>query len=540
MNTDQFLQLFEFLAVLLRAATLISETLVIGGIAFLAVVLRAPDEGALDLRQTSRRWVRASALALAITQAVSVASSVFVLMASAGLSFREAIGANFVFAASLMIAAALAIAVLCSGDRWHGAPALLLPAGLLLVGSVMTSHAVARLNHRALLAALTGLHQGATAAWIGGLPFLVLVLVRARAAGQARETSQRFSRLALGCVTALVIAGLGLSVLYLGSWSSLYETAYGAMVGAKVLLLCFLLVLGASNFFAVRATPPHGAGALTRVRRFCEAEIGIGLTVLLAAASLTSQPPAVDLTADRLSAAEIFARMAPQWPRFTAPSARELAATVHAAPPDSTPADAVRTPVLTHHQINLEWSECNHHWAGLAVFLMGLLALLARTQRFPLARNWPLLFIGMAAFLFFRADPETWPMGPRNFWQSWLDPEDLQHRFFVLLIVAFAVFEWRVQTGRVVSRVSSLVFPALCALAGAALLTHSHSLANLKEDLLAELSHLPIAVAGVMAGWSRWLEIRLPAEDRAKPVLSWVWPVCFVLVGAILLNYREM
>ena len=131
-------------------------------------------------------------------------------------------------------------------------------------------------------------------------------------------------------------------------------------------------------------------------------------------------------------------------------------------------------------------------------------------------------------------------MGPRNFWQSWLDPEDLQHRFFVLLIVGFAVFEWRVQTGRVVSRVSTLVFPALCALAGAALLTHSHSLANVKEDLLAELSHLPIAVAGALAGWSRWLEIRLPAEDRAKSVLSWVWPLCFLLVGAILLNYREM
>jgi len=24
-----------------------------------------------------------------------------------------------------------------------------------------------------------------------------------------------------------------------------------------------------------------------------------------------------------------------------------------------------------------------------------------------------------------------------------------------------------------------------------------------------------------------------------KPVLSWIWPVCFVLIGAVLLNYRE-
>jgi len=44
----------------------------------------------------------------------------------------------------------------------------------------------------------------------------------------------------------------------------------------------------------------------------------------------------------------------------------------------------------------------------------------------------------------------------------------------------------------------------------------------------------------VLAGWSRWLEIRLPAGDRAKPALAWIWPVCFILVGALLLDYREM
>ncbi len=142
-------------------------------------------------------------------------------------------------------------------------------------------------------------------------------------------------------------------------------------------------------------------------------------------------------------------------------------------------------------------------------------------------------------FLFFRADPEAWPLGPRGFWESWLNPEDLQHRFFVLLIVAFAVFEWRVETGRIAARWPALVFPGVCALAGAALLTHSHSFGNVKEELLAELSHTPIAIAGVLAGWSRWLEIRLPGGDRTKPWLSWIWPVCFILVGAVLLNYRE-
>jgi putative copper resistance protein D len=56
---------------------------------------------------------------------------------------------------------------------------------------------------------------------------------------------------------------------------------------------------------------------------------------------------------------------------------------------------------------------------------------------------------------------------------------------------------------------------------------------------LAELSHTPMAVVGVMAGWSRWLEIRLP-EERDRRISAWIWPVCFILIGAALLNYREL
>jgi putative copper resistance protein D len=41
----------------------------------------------------------------------------------------------------------------------------------------------------------------------------------------------------------------------------------------------------------------------------------------------------------------------------------------------------------------------------------------------------------------------------------------------------------------------------------------------------------------ILAGWSRWLQFRLPKRDQA--VVSWIWPLCFVLMGAILLNYRE-
>jgi putative copper resistance protein D len=148
-----------------------------------------------------------------------------------------------------------------------------------------------------------------------------------------------------------------------------------------------------------------------------------------------------------------------------------------------------------------------------------------------------LAFLGLAVFLFLWADPENWPPGPRSFWQSFAVADILQHRLFVLLIVAFGGFEWGVQTGRITSCRAGLVFPMVCAIGGALLLTHSHSPGNIKEELLAELSHSALAIFAVTAGWARWLELRLDDAWRRTP--AWIWPVCFVFIGVILLNYRE-
>ena len=40
------------------------------------------------------------------------------------------------------------------------------------------------------------------------------------------------------------------------------------------------------------------------------------------------------------------------------------------------------------------------------------------------------------------------------------------------------------------------------------LLTHNHTLGNVKEELLTEISHTAIALFAVFAGWTRWLELR--------------------------------
>jgi len=315
------------------------------------------------------------------------------------------------------------------------------------------------------------------------------------------------------------------------------------MVISKVVLFAILLVLGASNFLLVRRMATGSQERILTLRRFAEAEAGIGFTVILAAASLSSQPPAVDMVTGRISLPEIAQRLSPKWPRFDTPPVSSLSPATPLGFYDAQNGLAgVQSFVPgTSYQPNtpndIAWSEYNHHWAGVVVFVIGLLALAARFPALAWARHWPLGFLGLAVFLFLRADPENWPLGPRSFWESFAVAEVLQHRLFVVLIIAFAVFEWGVVTGRIKSARAALVFPGVCAVGGALLLTHSHSLGNIKEEFLAELSHVPLAIFAVVAGWARWLELRTPG--RPRQVVTWIWPVCFVLIGGLLLNYRE-
>jgi putative copper resistance protein D len=60
---------------------------------------------------------------------------------------------------------------------------------------------------------------------------------------------------------------------------------------------------------------------------------------------------------------------------------------------------------------------------------------------------------------------------------------------------------------------------------------------DLKAEFLTEITHAPLGVLGLMAGWARWLELRLPPPDDATPGRLWAW--AFSLVGVFLIFYRE-
>jgi len=536
---------FDLLSVLLRALTLGLEMLTLGGVAYLLLAAIPGVAGPATL-QGCWRGLRWAAICLALTELAYVAVDSAILMGSSALHLNELLFAPYFLAGVAAVIAATSLAI-CTRIPGRWSRYALLPCALVvLLAVVYTSHSVSRMEDREVLAILTGAHQLGASIWIGAMPFLLISLRRVADPEEAKRLLRRYSPMALAGAGLLLLGGIGMAWFYLGipqdkSLSGLYGTAYGVMLLSKVYLVALVMAMGAGNYFLVRHIETAPIDLLARLRRFGEVEIGLGFMAVLAAASMTSQPPAVDLPHDRASIAEIVARFRPIAPRMTSPAYAALA--------PSTPLDvAVKETQFSGANAPSDandeaWSEYNHHWAGVIVFAAGLFALLSRLPpryglNFRWALNWPIVFVGLAVFIVLRADPDCWPLGPRPFWASMYAPDVLQHRLYAVLICAFAAFEWGIQTGRLHSRWAASVFPVLCAAGGALLLTHNHSIGNVKEELLAEMSHTPIALLGATAGCSRWLELRLPGHKESR-FASFVWPVCLMLVGLMLLDYRE-
>ena len=526
----------DLLSVLARAATLAFEALLLGGVAYLLFVVRPARAGA-RVEDFCRRGIRVAALALVVGEIVLLTASSALLMSGSDLTLSDVTATTFFQAYSLAILFAIGLWI-CARLKSNAATMALLPLSLLLLAAtVFSSHAAARIDHRVLLATLTAAHHLGTAAWIGAMPYLWFSLGRVEGVDEARRLSEHYSRMALLGAATLILAGVVMAFFYVGAWSALYTTAYGIMLIAKIGLLLMMVVLGAGNWFLVRRLATDPQPLLVQLRRVVEAEICLGFLVILTAASLTSQAPAVDVAAqDKVTAQEIYVRLHPELPRMSSPPLAALAAPSSL---EEAVKDSVFVPTVGSDDTDRAWSEYNHHWAGLIVLIAGLLALLSRHPAMRWARFWPVTFAGLAVFIVLRADPENWPLGPRPFWQSFAAPDVLQHRAGALLIVVFAAFECAVQAGKLKARWATYVFPAMCAIGAAMLLTHEHSAKDIKESLIAEMSHTPIALLGVTAGCSRWLELRLPMS-RMVTIAGYLWPVCLALVGLILLNYREL
>jgi len=515
------LNLLDFFHAVLAGAAGLGAALVIGGVAFGATALGVGGREDASLDRFAVRSARAIALGGALAALGDVAHLGLTMLAvkDSSPAWLDAVVEASFFRAYLALVAASAVCALAGlrlardCHRPGAQLAAALGAAAIAVGGAFTSHAAGWLGARAPLFALDAIHRAAAYTWLGGVGHLVLFGSARPSPVELKAVLPRAARLFARCVAVLVAAGVALAIPYLGSLGALIGTSYGFLLAAKGMLLAALLGLAAANHRSVAQIARGEEPANLTLWRFAEIEVGLGLVTLLVAATLASTPPGVDVGPQTATAAEVAHVFRQGWADLAALGLRGF------------DIDTVGVAIF------------NHRIAGALLAAMALLAIAERAGVARWARNWPLLLGVLGAFVILHADRQAWPLGSMRFAASFTDPEIVQHRLAGLLAIGFAVFEWAVRTGRLPSQRAGLIFPAVSLLGGAVLILHSHAGIGVKDEFLIQLTHVPIAVLGVVAGASRWLELRLPTrEGRA---LGWLWPPALLAVGLLLVGYWE-
>ena len=533
--------LADFVDTLLRGAVLVGLSLVLGGIAWALWVLRPwqrpASKAAVGLDLT---LVCAGAATVAIGQTILLILKALVLSES----FDSDVLGSFVVtqhflaaAVRILVALVVATAVLWlrrAPDRTARWLVVTILSVALAASGAWLTHATGRLEDRAVLMTLTALHQAAAAVWVGGLFHLAGCWWLARRKPTLDvlwpELVGRFSRLALTSVIVLVFAALPVAWMYTASVSGLVGTGYGALVLTKVALMGAALLLAAFNWKSARKrADPGKAGTLrTRLPHLVEAEAIILVMILLTAATLSAQPPSVDLAAaHRATLGEVVEVFRPKLPSLRTPSVEimrvDRAATAGA--------------IVARSRAAYLWSNYSHNVAGLILLGMSLVALGGPLVRPGLARHWPLGFVVLAVFLYLRASANegTWPFGAVPL--SQVGAEGVQHRIAAMLVLALGVLEWRVRAHSERGRLLPYVLPALAAVGAALLLTHSHTAFQPKSSFLVQVTHTTMGALAVLLVAARWLELRVgpPANRLAGFAASGA----MLAIALVLVFYRE-
>ena len=155
-------------------------------------------------------------------------------------------------------------------------------AGVYLAALAWTGHAAAAQGPwRDAQLVSDVVHLISAGAWLGALPPLVYLLGTMRPIEHATWATRRFSTVAIACVSALILSGLGNSWFLVGSVPALFGTTYGALLIAKLALLAVMLSLAALNRLVL--TPRLGGGdrhAVRALRRNALLEIATGLLIV--------------------------------------------------------------------------------------------------------------------------------------------------------------------------------------------------------------------------------------------------------------------
>jgi len=540
--------LANFIDDFLGGLMLISYALVVGSILWSFVILKVTtaEVAAESVLSRSIKVLHIGAVALAASVGTKLVIKGLVLASTLGELPLGAYAGTVQFQAGLL-RFFLALGFLWATRKLSESPAdptgwkttLWLTVPLVISGAWLV-HAVGRFEERALLMATTVVHQFAAAVWFGCVAQLLALWRAARKDADALAlwpvAIGRFANMGIASVVLLLLTGLPLAWVYIGSWDGLFGTGYGSLVVTKVWLLLVALGFAYLNNRAGRRwrENPGENTLITKVPYYIEAETFILIGILFIAATLSSQPPSVDIPDRTAQVSEVINMFLPRVPKIHSPSHEALMAgeAGRVAVVDKVPSVAGQ-----------EWSDYNHNVAGLFLTGMGIFAMLSYVRRFHWAQYWPLGFIGLSIFLFFRSDAETWPLGPIGFWESTFgNGEVFQHRIATLLAFVLGYMELKART-RPDAKKLQFIFPMLCAFGGILLLTHAHAQFELKSEFLIQSTHTTMGLLAVIMASGRWLELRLVTPDGQSAVegriAGFVAILAMFIIGNFLMFYRE-
>jgi putative copper resistance protein D len=534
----------NYLDSLIGGVDLTFYSIVVGGLLWGLLVLRPWKENT-DYNNTllfnSVNLIYIGSIALTVTQLAQIGLKIWLMVATLGKSPFPAFFATVQFQAGLVRASfAFALAVfirqflkkqLRSKLYWLIASLITLP---MIISGVWLVHGASRLEDREFLMILTATHQVAAAIWIGGI-FQILSIWRLNSRNSIDmalwpQLLKRFSLPALGAVCLLVISGTPLAWYYIGSFKGFIGAGYGNLLLVKIIMMGLALGFALLNRQAVMAYfQNRSLYALTvRVPYYIEVETLILLTVLFTAASLASQPPAIDIPHLTASWQEVLEMFSPKIPRWESPTHEALLA-----------GEAGRVAIVGQvpSEAATAWSDYNHNIAGIFLTSMSFFAMLSYTTRLTWTKYWPVGFVLLGIFLFFRSDAESWPLGPIGFWESTFNNgEILQHRIATFLVFGLGIFEIRARMG-LQSKVLPYAFPLMAAFGGMMLLAHSHVGFEPKSAFLIQVGHTLMGVFSLILACGRWLELKL--DSPGKNIAGFISVFALFQIGVILMFYRE-
>jgi len=535
--------LANFLDDLMGGIALISFALSLGALIWNRLVLKAllpPGPGSDRLYRHSLRWLYLGAFALAASHALALAAKAWVLKETLGTLPWAAYTATVQFKAGL-IRMLLALGLGWAGrgllerpeDRLRWRLAWGLMAAVVVCGAWLT-HGVGRFEMRELLMSTTVFHQIFGALWFGGVVQLIVFWRVARTDPALRpcwpRAVRRFSALGALAVAGLLLTGIPLAWHFIDNLTALIGTGYGSLLLTKIALMLGALGLAWFNYRAGKRWESQGddPGLYRTVPHLIEAESFLLVSALFVAATLASQPPAVDIPHLTASPGEVWHMFSPKWPQLASPTHEELLI-----------GEVQRATIVGKEApvAAAEWSNFNHNVSGLILTAMALVALGGYLFRWRWADYWPAGFIVLGIFLFFRSDAQAWPLGPLGFWESTFgDGEIFQHRLATLLAFVLGGLEIRARTNPAARRLRYL-FPILCAVGGILLLTHAHGGFELKTEYLIQSTHTVMGLLAIFMAAGRWLELKLQ-----PPVSVWAGMVAMgsmTLIGLLLMFYDE-